>query len=75
MPATVFIRARALAERWGMEPKTKSGTYSNHTQFLQRLQDKHDNFPKAHRLGGRVVFKREEVEAFERTLPKHTRAA
>lgn len=71
MSDMLFIRARALALRWGMEAHTKNGGKSNHTQFLQRTKVKHlKTFPTAYRLGGRTVYKIEEIEAFERALPK-----
>ncbi len=70
----VFIPAKKVAVRYGFEPISKGGRHGNHTQFLARLSARHSDFPQFIWLGGRKVYRLNELETFERSLPRASRS-
>lgn len=72
---SAYITAKRAASRYGFNPRTKSGRNANHTMFLKRMVEHHPNFPAARWIAGRKVFKLDELEAFERSLPRATNSA
>lgn len=64
------LTARQFSSRLGFPPRTANGAPSNHSAFLARKAALHpDIFPKPRWLGGRKVYRQEDVERFLANLP------